>query len=884
MANNLGDLQDSGTLVQNTTATVNGAITTASTSVVIAAANPNIFIGQTVTGFGIPNANGITGATKVTGLSTDGKTLTLSNPVILADKTVLTFSSTYSLVTSSTLSSATSNSQTVAITANSNVAVGQLVGVKYASGASTAPTAAIFVTAVASSTSITVSAPVSISNSEIITFWSPANANIAVDFVWKNLPIQPNDDRATVPAANFVSTGTRAVADLKITDATSDGVVSTFTTDKDHGLVAGSVVNTGVYAIGGTVANPTAGTTVGATTATPNTGASSVTANTDNNTITITFGTNHGILPGQTVHITNTIATSATNYTTLYQGTYIAQPNTKTTSLVLNGGAPITAARAAGVLSTTGTSVAMPNITTAGTVTVYNYDLNQAVVASVPTTKTFTVVNPFGYANSTAVTFSSKSATIEVLGDSNWNYNNGAVLTGNVSTTKKQSDRLTFTKTTDTQSPSVDRFTISNTINGNAYETPVYDSLIVDSGFYGYPNFNTGKYLATAAQAGGSVAKPYILVTASNNFAETLTIGTSKVNLSGFSNALFNITGATVVAATSDNFVVSASVTTATGGNGSTSQTGVTLTAANSSIVVGQSVVAGGSVIGKVAAISGTALTLDTAASVANSTSLTFLVPLGTALSGQSAAVQVANWGVANYIVTAAAVDATTNTKYIYTAQNNLQPGDSVNITGLSDSRFNTSSAQSVSSATATSFTLTGQTALTGVAPITGQTGKVEYANALSNVDGAYSSGAFGYLVPNVIGKLAALAEDALNDRGIVPTNTGNTTSASSSVAPSAITRSVGSNLAIVTTPTHSFVAGDVVTFASVDASVNGDQVVVAAPDNTTLVIATSATSAVALTGLTGGTVVGKIGYVHTQASAAGTRLTSAAMNYGKWT
>jgi len=822
MANNLGDLQDSGTLVQNTTATVNGAITTASTSVVIAAANPYLFVGQTVTGFGIPNANGITGATKITTISADGKTLTLSTPVILADKTVLTFSSIYAPVCTTTVNGAISSAtQSVTIVANAAIAAGQIVsGVGINAATATVPNT---VNNIGTTTSLVLNASTSaaVADKAVLVFWAPANQNVSVDFVWKNIPLQANDDRATVSAANFAATGTRAVADLKITDATSDGVVSTFTTNNDHGLVVGSVINTGSYALGGTVANPTAGTTVGATTATPNTGASSVTANTDNNTITINFGTNHGILPGQTVTITGTIATSATNYTTLYQGTYIAQSGTATTALVLNGGAPITAARAAGVLSTTGTSVAMPNITTAGTVTVYNYDLNQAVVASVPTTKTFTVVNPFGYANSTAVTFSSKSATIEILGDSSWNYNNGAVLSGNVSTTKKQSDRLTFTKTTDTQSPTVDRFTISNTINGNAYETPIYDGLIVDAGFYGYPNFNTGKYLASSVTVGGKTGNSYILVTCPNNFSDLP--GTTKVTVTGLSNSSLTtaLTGATVTASTPDYFIV------------------------------------------------------------AGTDAL-----LGTTVSA-TALVQVVNWGVANYTVTAAAVDATTNTKYIYTAQNNLQPGDSVNITGLSDSRFNTSSAQSVASATATSFTLTSQTALTGVAPITGQTGKVEYANALSNVDGAYSSGAPGYLVPNVLGKYDAAATDALKDRGFVPTAGSTTSSSSNAVNASAVARTAGTTLAVLTnsagTDFTNIVVGDVLTVSSSSLAGlvnNVDYPVVAKIDAKNIVVNSGASTVLSSGTLT---VTPRIGTVHTQQYAAGTRQTSTAITTGLW-
>jgi len=814
MANNLGDLQDSGTLVQNTNAIVNGA-TTNSTSVIIAAANPYIFVGQTVTGSGIQNANGITGATKVTAISADGLTLTLSNPATLVDKVTLVFLSVYAPTATTTVNGAISSAtNSVTIVANTLIAVGQLVsGVGI--NAATATTANT-VNNNATSTTLVLNAATSaaVADKAVLVFWNLANANIGTDFVWGNYAIQPNDDRATTPAGNFVASG---VTTAKITDASSTASLSTFTTDVAHGLSVGQIVNTGTYAIGGTVTAPTAGTTVGATTATPNTGASSVTANTDNNTITITFGSNHNILPGQTVAITSTVSTAFTGNTTIYQGTFVAQSGTATTNLVLNNALALTTARAATLAgftttTTTGTAVAMPNISTAGTVTVYHYDLNQATVVSVPSTTTFTVSSGLGYANSASITFSSKTASLEATSDSSWSV-----------TTKVQSSRLAVSKLTDNNSK--DRFVISNTVNGNSLETPIDSALLVDSGFYGFPNFNTGKYSASAATVGGSTGNSYIVVTCPNNFAETLTLGTSTVNVTGFNNTALTtaLTGAIVVSATSDYFVVA----------GTNALLGTTVT--------------------------------------------------GTAL------VQVVGWGIANYNVTAVTVDGTTNTTYIYTAQNNLQKNDKVTVTGLvSNATLNPNiSNVTVASATATSFTVTGQTASTVNYGFTGQVGKAEYTNALANVDGAFATGTFGYLVPSVIGKYDALANDALKDRGFVQSAGSTTSSSSNAVGVSSVARTAGSTLAVLTNSTSTdftnIVVGDVLTVSSSSLAglVNALDYQVVAKIDAKNVVVNSGSNAVLSSGTL--TLTPRVGTVHAQQYTAGTARTTTAITTGLW-
>jgi len=843
MANNVGNFQDSGTLLPVTTQKVSGAVNNG-TSVTLTASNSNIAVGQVVTGSGIANADGINPATTVTAT---GNPITLSRPATLVDGVTLNFS-------------------------------------------------------------------------------SYQNQNIETDFVWGNFAIQPNDDRATTAAGNFPASG---VTTAKITTASTDAKVTTFTTDVAHNLVVGSTVNTGVFATGGTVASPVAGTTVlsESVNAIATATAASVTANVAANTnvtipstanlvvgmvVTASGGTVTTLAAGTTItlvtsntviQLSSAINVSGTTLTFAYTPAVADSTqktvtiNTPTNKFVVGQVVSISGGTSGNnnaiyngsftVLARTANSITIANANTPTeikdtlAIAATPFDLNNATVLSVPSTTTFTVASGPVSSSSSASTV---TASLEVVGDTNWAYLNGVAQTA--ATTKVQSARLAVSKLTD--SASKDRFVISNTVNGNSLETPIDSALLADSGFYGFPNFNTGKYPVTAAQAGGSAANPFVLVTASNNFAETLTLGTSTVNLTGFTNPAFNINGAIVRAATADNFVVSGSVTTQVGGNGSTSQVGVTLTAANNAIQVGQSVVISGSVVGKVAAISGTALTLDTATSVANSTTITFLAPLGTALTGQSAAAQIAGWGIGNFNVTAVTVDATTNTTYKYTAQNNLNAGDVVTVTGLvSNAILNPNvSSVTVAAATATSFTVTGRTASTAGYSITGQTGKVEYSSALTNVDGAFATGTFGYLVPSVVGKTSTVAIDALNDRGFVH-SAGSTTSSASNVASvTGITRTAGSNLAVLTGGAGAFtnlVAGDVVTVSS--SSILGlvnstDYTVAHWISATAIVINTGTTDAVSSGTLT---LTPKIGTVHSQQYAAGTARTTTAITTGLW-
>jgi hypothetical protein len=118
----------------------------------------------------------------------------------------------------------------------------------------------------------------------------------------------------------------------------------------------------------------------------------------------------------------------------------------------------------------------------------------------------------------------------------------------------------------------------------------------------------------------------------------------------------------------------------------------------------------------------------------------------------------------AKYLVTSAYGDGTTVT---YTAQNRLNIGDVVTITGLGTGAFNLTSA-TVASADATKFTVTN--AATGTAVY----GAVGYATNVTNAaaeDGAYISGVAYLQVPNVLGQTTAIALDILGDTGYEAAN-----------------------------------------------------------------------------------------------------------------
>ena len=216
--------------------------------------------------------------------------------------------------------------------------------------------------------------------------------------------------------------------------------------------------------------------------------------------------------------------------------------------------------------------------------------------------------------------------------------------------------------------------------------------------------------------------------------------------------------------------------------------------------------------------------------------------------------------GAGNYIITAVSGNGTTVT---YTAQNSLAAGDVVNITGLSASAYNLSSA-TVATADALKFTVTN--AANGGA-ITGQYGKVQSTTALTAADGA----GIGYInVPNVLGATTAVALDALKDAGYEAANI-TTASAATNAAGvvTAASRTAGSGVTTITDASHGYVTGNKVTISGVDASVNGTYTVTRLTDNT-YTVTTTATTVLALTGLTGSNVA-VAGTIKSQSVAAGT-------------
>jgi hypothetical protein len=212
-----------------------------------------------------------------------------------------------------------------------------------------------------------------------------------------------------------------------------------------------------------------------------------------------------------------------------------------------------------------------------------------------------------------------------------------------------------------------------------------------------------------------------------------------------------------------------------------------------------------------------------------------------------------------NYIITAVSGNGTTVT---YTSQNRLAVGDVVNITGLSASAYNLSSA-TVASVDALKFTVTNA-ANAGL--ITGQYGKVQSTTALSAFDGA----GIGYIiVPSVLGDTTAVALDELKDAGYETANI-TTASAATNAAKTvtAAARTAGSATTTISATAHGYVAGNKVTLTSVDATVNGTYTVVTAATDT-FTITTTATTVLALTGLTG-SAVAVAGTIKSQSTAAG--------------
>jgi hypothetical protein len=213
-------------------------------------------------------------------------------------------------------------------------------------------------------------------------------------------------------------------------------------------------------------------------------------------------------------------------------------------------------------------------------------------------------------------------------------------------------------------------------------------------------------------------------------------------------------------------------------------------------------------------------------------------------------------------MVTAVSGNGTTVT---YTSQNELVPGDVVNITGLTASAYNLSSA-TVATADKLKFTVTNSA---NAGELTGQWyGKVQLTTAATAADGA---GIGNIVVPNVLGLTTAVALDALKDAGYETANI-TTASAATNAAGvvTAVARTAGSTTATITDSSHGFVTGNKVTISNTgDATVNGTYTVTRLTDNT-FTVTTAATTAVALSAITGA-VVAVAGTIKSQSTAAGT-------------
>jgi hypothetical protein len=220
--------------------------------------------------------------------------------------------------------------------------------------------------------------------------------------------------------------------------------------------------------------------------------------------------------------------------------------------------------------------------------------------------------------------------------------------------------------------------------------------------------------------------------------------------------------------------------------------------------------------------------------------------------------------GAGNYIITAVSGNGTTVT---YTAQNSLAAGDVVNITGLSASAYNLSSA-TVATADKLKFTVTN--AANGGA-ITGQYGKVQSTTALTAADGA----GIGYInVPNVLGATTAVALDALKDAGYEAANITTATAATNAVSTITAVSRTGTTATITSSGAGAkYPVGTKITVASLvspDTALNGTWTVTAV-DTNTVSFTTTTSGALSTTGLSVAGLSGVAGTIKTQSTAAGT-------------
>ena len=220
-----------------------------------------------------------------------------------------------------------------------------------------------------------------------------------------------------------------------------------------------------------------------------------------------------------------------------------------------------------------------------------------------------------------------------------------------------------------------------------------------------------------------------------------------------------------------------------------------------------------------------------------------------------------------NYMVSAVSGDGTTVT---YTCQNYYNGGETVNITGLTASAYNLSSA-TIASRTNTSFTVTNSA---NVGLITGQRGKVESTTALTAADGAgINSGVPYIVVPSVIGNTTAVALDTLKDAGYEAANITTATAATNAASTITAVSRTGAAATITSSGAGAkYPVGTKITVASLvspDTALNGTWTVTAVATNT-VSFTTTTSGTLSTTGLSVAGLTGVAGTIKTQSTAAG--------------
>jgi hypothetical protein len=144
------------------------------------------------------------------------------------------------------------------------------------------------------------------------------------------------------------------------------------------------------------------------------------------------------------------------------------------------------------------------------------------------------------------------------------------------------------------------------------------------------------------------------------------------------------------------------------------------------------------------------------------------------------------------------------------------------------------------------------------------------YPGYTPNTAGSQTSGVDYVTVPSVIGTVATSAATLLADLELVVTTAANATNSSKTVT--AASRTSGSHLLSLTASTHGFSAGQLVIISSVDAAANGTWIVDGSTSANTLVVGTTPTTALSLTGLSGAAIAVS-GSVKAQSVAATTKV-----------